>query len=104
VSEYSQEMRQRLGIAACLVRNPKLMVLDELGIAIAAVGPIVYLMLAIAQGYPHAPLADNFGPTGVAFSLVVFKLIVVIGPAVIASLIAGDIVAAEDLGGNSRRS
>ncbi|HWE11942.1 MAG TPA: ABC transporter permease [Solirubrobacteraceae bacterium] len=70
-----------------------------LGIAIAAVGPIVYLLLAMAQGYPHAPLADNFGHTGVAFSLVVFKLIVVIGPAIIASLVAGDIVAAEDLGG-----
>jgi ABC-2 type transport system permease protein len=70
-----------------------------LGVAIAAVGPIVYLLLAIAQGYPNAPLADNFGHTGVAFSLVVFKLIVVIGPAIIASLVAGDIVAAEDLGG-----
>jgi ABC-2 type transport system permease protein len=70
-----------------------------LGIAIASVGPIVYLLLAIAQGYPHAPLADNFGHTGVAFSLVVFKLIVVIGPAIIASLVAGDIVAAEDAAG-----
>lgn len=70
-----------------------------LGIAIAIVGPIVYLLLAIAQGYPHGPLADNFGHTGVAFSLVVFKLIVVIGPAIIASLVAGDIVAAEDMGG-----
>jgi hypothetical protein len=56
------------------------------------------------QGHPHAPLADNFGHTGVAFSLVVFKVIVVIGPAVIASLVAGDIVAAEDLGAHSRRS
>jgi ABC-2 type transport system permease protein len=53
----------------------------------------------IAQGPPHAPLADNFGHSGVAFSLVVFKLIVVVGPAIIASLVAGDIVAAEDLGG-----
>ena len=42
---------------------------------------------------------DNFGHPGVAFPLVVFKLIVVIGPAIIASLVAGDIVAAEDLGG-----
>jgi ABC-2 type transport system ATP-binding protein len=29
VSQYSQGMRQRLGIAACLVREPKLMMLDE---------------------------------------------------------------------------
>jgi ABC-2 type transport system ATP-binding protein len=29
VSEYSQGMRQRLGIAACLVRRPRLMMLDE---------------------------------------------------------------------------
>lgn len=26
-----------------------------LGIAIAAVGPVVYLLLAIAQGYPQGP-------------------------------------------------
>jgi ABC-2 type transport system ATP-binding protein len=29
VSEYSQGMRQRLGIAACLIRRPRLLMLDE---------------------------------------------------------------------------
>jgi ABC-2 type transport system ATP-binding protein len=29
VSEYSQGMRQRLGIAACLIRHPRLLMLDE---------------------------------------------------------------------------
>lgn len=66
-----------------------------LGIATAAIGPIIYLMLELAQGPPGAPLADNIGHTGVGFSLVVFKLIAVFGPAVIASLVAGDIVAYE---------
>lgn len=70
-----------------------------LGIAIAAIGPIVYLLLEITQGPPTAPLANNLGHTGVAFALVVFKLILVIGPAIIVALVAGDIVAAEDLGG-----
>lgn len=70
-----------------------------LGLATAAVGPIVYLLLEIAQGPPKAPLAENLGHTGVAFALVVFKLILVVGPAIIVALVAGDIVAAEDLGG-----
>ena len=66
-----------------------------LGFATAAIGPIVYLLLELAQGPPGAPLADNLGHTGVGFALVVFKLIAVFGPAVIAALVAGDIVATE---------
>jgi ABC-2 type transport system permease protein len=70
-----------------------------LGIATAAVGPIVYLLLELAQGPPGAPLARNLGHTGVGFALVVFKLIVVVGPAIIVALVAGDIVASEDMDG-----
>lgn len=70
-----------------------------LGLATAAIGPIVYLLLEIAQGPPEAPLARNLGHTGVTFPLVVFKLILVVGPAIIVALVGGDIVAAEDLGG-----
>ena len=66
-----------------------------LGLVTAAIGPIIYLLLELAQGPPGAPLANNLGHTGVGFSLVVFKLIAVFGPAVIASLVAGDIVASE---------
>jgi hypothetical protein len=66
-----------------------------LGVATAAIGPIIYLLLELAQGPPGAPLANNLGHTGVGFSLVVFKLIAVFGPAVISSLVAGDIVASE---------
>jgi ABC-2 type transport system permease protein len=70
-----------------------------LGIATAAIGPIIYLLLELAQGPPGAPLANNLGHTGVGFALVVFKLIAVIGPAVIAALVAGDIVAGEEADG-----
>jgi ABC-2 type transport system permease protein len=70
-----------------------------LGIATAAIGPIVYLLLEITQGPPGAPLANNLGHTGVGFALVVFKLIVVVGPAIIVALVAGDIVASEDMEG-----
>jgi ABC-2 type transport system permease protein len=73
-----------------------------LGIATAVVGPIIYLLLAIAQGYPRAPLADNLGHTGVGFALVVFKLILVVGPAIIVALVAGDIVAAEAADGTMK--
>jgi ABC-2 type transport system permease protein len=70
-----------------------------LGMLTAAVGPIVYLLLELAQGPPGAPLADNLGHTGVGFALVVFKLIAVVGPAIIVALIAGDIAASEDMEG-----
>ncbi len=66
-----------------------------LGFATACIGPIVYLLLELAQGPPKGPLADNIGHTGVGFALVVVKLIAVFGPAVIAALVAGDIVARE---------
>ena len=70
-----------------------------LGMLTAAIGPIVYLLLELAQGPPGAPLANNLGHTGVGFALVVFKLIAVIGPAIIVSLVAGDIAAGEDMEG-----
>lgn len=66
-----------------------------LGFATATIGPIIYLLLELAQGPPNGPLADNLGHTGVGFALVVVKLIAVFGPAVIAALVAGDIVAGE---------
>jgi ABC-2 type transport system permease protein len=52
-------------------------------------------VLELAQGPPKGPLANNLGHTGVGFALVVVKLIAVFGPAVIAALVAGDIVASE---------
>jgi ABC-2 type transport system permease protein len=66
-----------------------------LGFATAVIGPVVYLLLELAQGPPDGPLANNLGHTGVSFALVVVKLIAVFGPAVIAALVAGDIVASE---------
>ena len=70
-----------------------------LGLATAVIGPIVYLLLELTQGPPHGPLTNNLGHTGVGFALVVVKLIAVIGPAVIAALVAGDIMAAEQADG-----
>jgi ABC-2 type transport system permease protein len=70
-----------------------------IGVAAAIVGPVVYLLLELTQGPPHGPLTDNLGHTGVGFALVVVKLIAVIGPAVIAALVAGDIMSAEQADG-----
>ena len=70
-----------------------------IGIAAAVVGPIVYLLLELTQGPPHGPLTDNLGHTGVGFALVVVKLVAVIGPAIIAALVAGDIMSAEQADG-----
>jgi ABC-2 type transport system permease protein len=70
-----------------------------IGIVAAVVGPIVYLLLELTQGPPHGPLTSNLGHTGVGFALVVVKLIAVIGPAVIAALVAGDIMSAEQADG-----
>ena len=70
-----------------------------LGVAAAAIGPIIYLLLELTQGPPHGALTNNIGHTGVGFALVVFKLIAVFGPAVIAALVAGDIVASEQADG-----
>jgi hypothetical protein len=36
-----------------------------LGFATAAIGPVIYLLLELAQGPPKGPLADNLGHTGV---------------------------------------
>jgi hypothetical protein len=51
------------------------------------------------DGRYDTPLGPNLRHTGLALNLVVFKLIGVIGPTLIAALVAGDIVAGEDMGG-----
>jgi ABC-2 type transport system permease protein len=76
-----------------------------LGIAAAGLVPVIFLLsIQISQVTPHdgpydTPLGPNLRHTGLALNLVVFKLIGVIGPTLIAALVAGDIVAGEDMAG-----
>ncbi|HYZ28809.1 MAG TPA: ABC transporter permease subunit [Thermoleophilaceae bacterium] len=78
-----------------------------LGIAAAVLIPIIFLIsiqiskvtLHPPDGPYDTPLGPNLRQTGLALDLVVLKLIGVIGPAMIVALIAGDIVAGEDMGG-----
>jgi ABC-2 type transport system permease protein len=78
-----------------------------LGIAAAVLIPLIFLVsiqiskvtLHPPDGPYDTPLGPNLRQTGLALDLVVFKLIGVVGPALIAALVAGDIVAGEDMGG-----
>jgi len=76
-----------------------------LGLIAAALVPVIFLVsIQISTVTPHdgpydTPLGPNLRHTGLALDLVVFKLIGVIGPTLIAALVAGDIVASEDMGG-----
>ncbi|MCW3015051.1 MAG: transporter permease [Solirubrobacterales bacterium] len=78
-----------------------------LGIAAASLIPVIFLIsIQISKVTIHppdgpydTPLGLNLRQTGLALDLVVFKLIGVIGPTLIAALVAGDIVAGEDMGG-----
>jgi ABC-2 type transport system permease protein len=78
-----------------------------LGIAAAGLVPVIFLVsIQISKVTIHppdgpydTPLGLNLRHTGLALDLVVFKLLGVIGPTLIAALVAGDIVAGEDMGG-----
>jgi ABC-2 type transport system permease protein len=78
-----------------------------LGIAAAALVPVVFLIsIQISKVTVHppdgpydTPLGLNLRVSGLALDLVVFKLIGVVGPTLIVALVAGDIVAGEDMGG-----
>jgi ABC-2 type transport system permease protein len=78
-----------------------------LGIAAAALIPIIFLIsiqiskvtLHPPDGPYDTPLGANLRASGLALDLVVLKLIGVIGPTLIVALVAGDIVAGEDMGG-----
>ena len=78
-----------------------------LGVVAAAVIPIIFLLsiqiskitLHPPDGPYDTPLGPNLRQTGVALDLVIFKLIGVVGPTLIVALVAGDIVAGEDMGG-----
>jgi ABC-2 type transport system permease protein len=76
-----------------------------LGIAAAVLAPVIFLIsIQISKVTPgdgpyDTPLGPNLRHTGLALDLVVFKLLGVVGPTLIAALVAGDIVAGEDMGG-----
>ena len=78
-----------------------------LGIAAAALVPVIFLIsIQISKVTIHppdgpydTPLGLNLRQTGLALDLVVLKLLGVVGPTLIAALVAGDIVAGEDMGG-----
>jgi ABC-2 type transport system permease protein len=76
-----------------------------LGIATAALVPVIFLIsIQISKVTPHdgpydTPLGPNLRHSGLAINLVVLKLVAVIGPTLIAALVAGDIVASEDMAG-----
>lgn len=75
-----------------------------LGIAAAALVPVIFLVsieispvtLHPPDGPYDTPLGPNLRRSGLAIDLVVLKLVAVAGPAIIAALVAGDIVAGED--------
>jgi ABC-2 type transport system permease protein len=76
-----------------------------LGFVAAGLIPIVFLIsIQISKVTPNdGPYADPMGAglrhSGLALVPVVLKEIAYFGPAIIAALVAGDIVAAEDMGG-----
>lgn len=78
-----------------------------LGIAAAVLVPVIFLVsiqiskvtLHPPDGPYDTPLGVNLRRSGLSLDFVVFKLIGVIGPALIVALVAGDIVAGEDMGG-----
>jgi ABC-2 type transport system permease protein len=78
-----------------------------LGIAAAALAPVIFLIsiqiskvtLHPPDGPYDTPMGTNLRVSGLALDLVVFKLIGVVGPTLIVALVAGDIVAGEDMGG-----
>lgn len=75
-----------------------------LGLAAAVVTPIIFLISiqisAVQLHPPDGPYADPLGlnlrHTGLALNLVVLKEIAIVGPAILAALVGGDIVAGED--------
>jgi ABC-2 type transport system permease protein len=78
-----------------------------LGIVAAALIPVIFLISILISkvtlhppdGPYDTPLGPDLRQTGLALDLVVFKLIGVVGPTLIVALVAGDIVAGEDMGG-----